>query len=211
MKTSHLFTAGLAGAFLFLASCKKEPLNQITQAESRIYISSYDSAANFSSFKTYSIADSVAVIRDGSASKQSTVDDRAYIDAVKKYMGERGYTLVNKDQSPNIGINISRIYHTATGIIDYTDYSDYYGSYWDPYYWGYSGYGYYVPYVYGVYQVSEGLLSIDMLNLKDAASNGKIDLLWNGLIRGEGVFNAANADAGVQTLFSQSTYLQSAQ
>lgn len=210
MKTSHLFTAGLAVTFFFLASCKKEPLNQLTQAESRIYISSYDSTANFSSFKTYNIADSVAVIRDGSSSKQLTAVDQAYIDAVNKYMQQRGYTLVGKDKNPDIGININRIYNTTTGIIDYTSYLDY-GSYWDPYYWGYAGYGYYVPYAYGVYQVSEGLLSIDMLDLKNAPTKGKIDLLWNGLIRGEGIFNAANADSGVQTLFSQSTYLQSAQ
>lgn len=210
MKTSHLFTAGLSVTLFFLASCKKEPLNQLTQAESRIYISSYDSAANFSSFKTYNIADSVAVIRDGSSSKQLTAVDQAYIDAVNKYMQQKGYTLVGKDQNPDIGININRIYNTTTGIIDYTSYLDY-GSYWDPYYWGYAGYGYYVPYAYGVYQVSEGLLSIDMLDLKNAPTKGKIDLLWNGLIRGEGIFNAANADSGVQTLFSQSTYLHSAQ
>ena len=126
-------------------------------------------------------------------------------------MQQRGYTLVNKDQTPDIGININRIYHTATGVIDYTDYYGGYGGYWDPYYWGYSGYGYYVPYVYGVYQVSEGLISIDMLDLKDAGTKGKISLMWNGLVRGSDIFNTANADAAVQNLFNQSAFLQTAQ
>ena len=208
MKTIYSLTAGI---IIFLAGCTKEPLNHLTTEESRIYTVSYDSSINFSTFKTYSIADSVAVIRDGSSTKQLNDVDQAYIDAVKKYMAQRGYSLVSKDQTPHIGININRIYHTATGVIDYTGYYGGYGGYWDPYYWGYSGYGYYVPYVYGVYQVSEGLISIDMLDLKDAATKGKIGLMWNGLVRGTGIFDASNADAAVQNLFNQSAFLQTAQ
>ena len=208
MKTIYSLAAGI---LLLVAGCTKEPLNHVTTEESRIYTVSYDSSINFSTFKTYSISDSVAVISDGGSTKQLNDADQAYITAVKKYMQQRGYTQVTKDQSPNIGININRIYNTSTGVIDYTDYNDYYGGYWDPYYWGYSGYGYYVPYVYGVYQVSEGLMSIDMLDLKDAATKGKISLMWNGLVRGAGIFNAANADTAVQSLFNQSAFLQTAQ
>jgi len=51
-------------------------------------------------------------------------------------------------------------------------------------------------------------MSVDMLDLKNAAANKKINFIWTGLIRGEGIFSAANADAQVKALFSQSNYLK---
>jgi hypothetical protein len=123
-------------------------------------------------------------------------------------MQQRGYIKVSRDQNPDIAVNVDRIYNTSTGLIDYNDYWDYYGGYWDPGYWGYYGYDYYVPYSYGVYQVTEGLMSIDLFDLKNAAHDNKINLIWNGLVRGEGIFDASTADSSVQALFNQSTYLK---
>jgi hypothetical protein len=191
-----------------IVSCTKEPLNNLTQEETRIYVTNSDTTINFAAYKTYSIADSVSVLNNGASNKALTPVDQVYIDAVNKYMQQRGYMQVNKNSNPDIGIDVNRIYSTSTGIYSYDDYWDYYSGYWDPYYWGYSGYGYYVPSFYGVYQVTEGAVSIDMLDLKNAGSKGKIDIIWNGLIRGEGIFDAANADSGVKALFDQSTYLQ---
>jgi hypothetical protein len=209
MKRMKLLLAGLIAVPAFLISCTKDPLNHINSEESRIYVTSYDSSANFASYQTYSISDSVAVIDNGQATRKLDASDQAYIDAVNKYMQQRGYTLVNKSQNPDIAINVNRIYNTSTGVIDYSDYWDYYGGYWDPGYWGYYGYGYDVPFVYGVYQVSEGLMSIDMFDLKNAAQhNDKLTLIWNGLIRGEGVFDSSTADESVQALFNQSSYLK---
>jgi len=200
---------GLVGLSAMFTGCTKDPLNHLSAEESRIYITSFDSSANFSSYKTYSIADSVGVIDNGQAIKERTESDQAYINAVNKNMQQRGYILVSKDANPDIAINVNRIYHTSTGLIDYTDYWDYYGGYWDPGYWGYPGDIYYVPYVYGAYQVTEGLISIDMFDLKNAAAHGnKINLIWNGLVRGEGIFDSANADSSVQALFNQSQYLR---
>ena len=212
MKRMRLLLTGLLGASAFFTACTKDPLNQLTPEESRIYITSFDSSAVFTSYKTYSIADSVTVIDNGVAKKTTTAADLAYIAAVDRNMQQRGYIKVDRNQDPDIAINVSRIYNTQTGLIDYTDYWDYYGGYWDPGYWGYPGYDYYVPYAYGVYQVTEGLMSIDMFDLKNAAAHGdKLNLLWNGLVRGEGIFNANVADSAVQALFNQSTYLNANQ
>ena len=205
MKTKHLLIAILPA---IIWGCTKDPLQNLNQEESRIYITNNDSTANFASFKTYSISDSADVLDNGQVYKDLTPLDQAYIDAVNKYMQQRGYVLVNKNSNPDIGINVNRIYNTATGYFGYSDYWDYYGGYWDPYYWGYGGYGYYVPTSYGIYQITEGAMSIDMLDLKNAASKGKIDIIWNGLIRGEGIFSTTNADGIVKALFDQSTYLQ---
>ncbi|HVX52327.1 MAG TPA: DUF4136 domain-containing protein [Chitinophagaceae bacterium] len=206
MKGIALIT-GLLGVTVLLNSCSKDPLKNLSQDETRIYITDRDSSVNFSAYKTFSIGDSVAVINNQNSTMEQTDADAAYITAVKKYMQQKGYVLVAKSQNPDIGINVSRIYNT-TGVISYNDYWDYYGGYYDPYYWGDYGYGYYMPYAYAVYQITEGAMSIDMLDLKNAPGNKTINFIWTGLIRGEGIFSAGNADAQVKALFDQSTYLK---
>lgn len=196
-----------AAAVFFLAGCQKDVMKQLTPEESQIYVTSYDSSAQFSSYKTFSVADSVGVIKNGESSKELTSSDQSYIDAVKQAMQSKGYQLVSRSENPDLAINIMRIYNTQTGYFSYNDYWDYYGNYWDPYYWGYPGYGYYVPYAYGVYQVTEGMMSIDMFDLKNAKADNHIDLIWNGLVRGDAIFNSNNAATAVNALFNQSPYL----
>ena len=209
MQNNNLKVATLVVCTLTLFSCTKEPLNHLTQEESRIYVTNSDSTVNFGAFKTYSISDSVVVLDNGQSYKDLQPSDQAYIDAVNKYMQQRGYAKAPKENNPDIGIDVNRIYNTSTGYYSYDDYWDYYGGYWDPYYWGYGGYGYYIPTSYGIYQLTEGAMSIDMLDLKNASQKGKIDVIWNGLIRGEGIFDSSNAEPAVKALFTQSTYLQS--
>jgi len=116
--------------------------------------------------------------------------------------------LVSKGSTPNLGINVSRIYNTSTGIVSYNNYYNNYGGYYDPYYWGFGGYGYYSPYSYATYSITEGALSVDILDLKDAASTNRINVIWTGLIRGSGIFNSSTAQDQVKTLFTQSPYLK---
>lgn len=211
MKQNKIYLA-LAGSLLcmsLLNSCTKDPLKNMTNEESRIYITNYDSSVHFDSFKTYSISDSVAVINNGKLQKRTlTATDAAFIQAVNDNMQSRGYQPVANDEHPNLGINISSVFNNQTGVISYPSYWGYYNNYWDPYYWGYGGYDYYFPYVsYAVYQIREGALSIDMVDLKDAGNDKKIEGVWNGLIRGEAIFNASTAASQVKALFDQSPYL----
>ena len=116
--------------------------------------------------------------------------------------------MVGKNANPDIGVNVSRIYNTSTGVISYNDYFNGYGGFYDPFYWGYGGYGYYSPYRYATYTIREGALSIDMLDLKQASTSNQIKVIWSGLIRGSGVFNANTAASQVNMLFQQSPYLR---
>jgi hypothetical protein len=198
-----------AATILYISSCAKEPLNNLTETEGRIYITNHDESVNFGTYQTFSIADSVAVIENNQLTgKATTAVDAAYIEAVKAEMQERGYTLVSRDANPDLAINVNRIFNSYTGVFSYADYWSYYGGYWDPYYWGYGGYDYMFPTSYGFYEVTEGALSIDMFDLKNAGANNNIKGIWNGLIRGSGIFRQENAAPGVQILFDQSTYLQ---
>ncbi|MGI8634384.1 MAG: DUF4136 domain-containing protein, partial [Segetibacter sp.] len=188
--------------------CTKDPVASLTENESRIYITNHDSTVNFSAYKTFSVSDSVAVIKEGRSSKEITATDQAFINAVKAEMQARGFTLVSKGSTPTLGINVSRIYNTSTGVISYNNYYNNYGGYYDPYYWGYGGYGYYSPYSYATYSITEGALSVDILDLKDAASTNRISVIWTGLIRGSAIFNSSSAQDQVKMLFTQSPYLK---
>jgi hypothetical protein len=201
--------AGLSLLAVLVAGCRKEPVNNLTEEESRIYITNHDSTVNFSNYQTFSIADSVAVIDGNHVSGQFNATDQAFVTAVKNKMQQLGYTMVNKSEHPDLGISVSRIINTSTGVINYGDYWDDYGSFYDPFYWGYSGYGYGVPgWGLATYQVKEGLLSIDIVDLKNASSNNnQIKVLWNGMIRGSGIFDATTAASQVNALFDQSSYL----
>jgi hypothetical protein len=208
MKKVFLTLTGLASLSVIFVGCAKQPLDNISSEESRIYITDHDSTVNFTNYKTYSISDSVAVIDNNKSAQQLTDVDSAYILAVKKYMQQAGYQLVTRKQNPDLGVNVNHIISTTTGVISYGDYWNDYGGYWDPYYWGYPGYGYYVPYAYSTYQIREGAVSIDFLDLKNASADKKINVIWTGLIRGSGIFNASLADTQVKALFDQSPYLK---
>lgn len=208
MKRVILLVSGLAGLSIFYLGCAKQPLDNLNADESRIYITDHDSAVNFSNYKTFSVSDSVAVIQNGRATKEINAMDSAYINAVTKYMERDGYTLVSNKQNPDLGVDVNRIISTSTGVISYGDYWYDYGGYWDPYSWGYPGYGYYIPYAYSVYQISEGAISVDILDLKNAATDKTINVIWTGLIRGSGIFNASIADSQIEALFDQSPYLK---
>ena len=211
MKRMNLWLLSMVVLFTAFSGCSKDALNNLTEEESRIYITNFDSTANFAAFKTFSIADTVTVINNGQTSKQSNAVDLAFINSIKDELRAKGFLLVDRNAKPDLGINVNRIYNTSTGIIQYSDYYDYYGNYYDPYYWGYSGYGYYSPYNYATYSIREGALAVDVFNLKDAPTTNKIEAVWTGLIRGSGIFNASTAQSQVKQLFSQSPYLKTNQ
>jgi hypothetical protein len=190
-------------------SCTKEPLKNMTNEDSRIYITNHDNTVTFSQFSTFSISDSVAVISNNQLEDRSATDvDRAFIEAVKANLTQRGFVQVGRDQQPDLGVTVSRIYNTYTGLMEYQDYYGGYNDYYDPFYWGYPGGSYYAPTYYGTYQVTEGAMNIDILNLKEAAATNQIRVIWSGLIRGSGIFNAQTAGRQVAALFEQSPYLQ---
>lgn len=197
---------------IFLTQCTKEPLNNLTQEESRIYVTNYDTAVQFSTYKTFKLADSVANIENNRLlGKSLSSNDAQFINAVSSSLTQRGYVPVSGGASADLGVTVSAITNTSTQLVDYTDYNGYYGGYWDPYYWGYSDYAYDFPTYYGIYQTGETALQVDIIDLKNAAQNGnKLDVVWSGLIRGSGIFSSAAA-VQIAALFAQSPYLKTNQ
>jgi hypothetical protein len=209
MKKGILNLIASVSMISLITGCSREPLNNLADDESRIYITNHDSTVNFKSFHTFSIADSVAIVSNNQpAGKDQTAFDEQFITAIKDAMLQQGYTLVEKTNSPDLGLAVTVISNNYSGLISYNDYGGYYGGSWDPYYWGYPGYSYYYPTYYGVYNVNETALSVDMFELKNAAENNQLKNVWAALIRGEGIFNPGKVNNQVQTLFSQSPYLK---
>lgn len=192
-----------------MTGCKKDPVSNLSNDETRIYITNYDTTVNFSTYKTFSIDDSVAVIQDNQLQgRQLTGFDNTVISQVIKDMQQKGFTQVARENNPDLAINVSEVSNTSTGVFSYDNYWNSYDMYYDPSYWGYAGYDYYSPYAVGVYTIQQGGLTIDMFDLKNASANGnKIRDVWSGLARGEEVFSPTNATSETDALFLQSPYL----
>jgi hypothetical protein len=191
-------------------SCRKDAINNLDNNEGIVYITDHDSSVNFSNYVSFRIADSVSVIEDGRLiTRDYGTYDSSLIAAVTQAMAQRGFQLQpDKTVTPDVGINITKLISSHTGVVSYYDYWDDYGGYWDPYDWGYGGYDYYMPYAIGTYTFREGALSVDMLDLKNPdRTNNQLRNIWTGVARGTGIFNSANISEVVQNLFNQSTYL----
>jgi hypothetical protein len=210
-KLSFITILGLLPAIMLLMSgCGKNALNNLTEEESRIYITNRDSTADFSSFKTFSIVDSVAVIEnDQGPHRELTSGDAQLLQLVQDQMKARGYVLVSKDQQPDLGINVTRVSNNYLNVVQYPyDWWNFPG-YWDPGYWGYGGYDYYFPPMFGYYQTQEDILTIDLIDLKNAQKDQQLEGIWNATLKGEGVLNSANYPGEIKAVFDQSPYLQS--
>lgn len=202
--------SALAVTAVLFSSCRKEPLNDMTAEESRIYVTNYDEQADFTTFKTFSIVDSVAVIsnREGSK-KELTAYDQQLLAQLKSQMQGRGYTLVDKAAKPDIAMNVSRIDNTSTSIGYNPGYWSGWPGYWDAGYWGYPGWNYWFPSYYSVFRYNEKSVAIDLVDLKNAKEgSNQLTAIWNAMLRGTGVWNSNNLDAMVKALFDQSQYLK---
>ena len=195
---------------IFMTYCTKEPTENLTAEESRIYVTNYDTSVNFSNYKTFRIADSVAIVTNNRLEgRERTPDDVQMINAVAAALEQRGFVRVTGNSNADLGITVNAITNTATQVVSYRDYGGYYGGYWDPFYWGFPNYSYSFPTYYGVYETGETALSIDAVDIKNATeNNSRLRVVWSGLIRGSGIFGNQNIQGQIAALFNQSPYLK---
>ncbi len=216
MKNLILTVTGCLAAVLLLAGCAKNPLNDMTQEESRIYITQKDSTADFSAYKTFDIVDSVAVVTNEGEKRELTEGDAQLIQLIADHLQARGYVLVDSDANPDLGINITRISQTFLNVVPYPYNYWGYPGYYNPGFWGYPGYDYYFPPSFGYYPPSfryystrSDMMVIDMIDLKNADKDKKLEGIWNASLKGEGVLSPGNYQSEIQAIFDQSSYLKS--
>lgn len=208
MKTKILLLSCFV-AIVGLMSCQKDHINDLSPADTAVFITNHDSTVNFSSYSTFSIPDSVAVISNNQlVDREKTAFDAQLIAAIAKNLSAKGFIRVPVQNKPDLGVTVSRIYNNYSKVVNYGDYWGYYDDYWDPWYWGYPGYSYYYPGSFGIYNITEGAIEIDMFDLKNATeNNNQLKYVWNGMIRGSSTFNNNMVDSSVAALFRQSPYI----
>jgi hypothetical protein len=205
-RVMYLMSAALM-LTVFISGCSKDPLKDMTDEESRIYVTNRADSVDFTTYSTFSIADSVAVISNSGQNERALTDyDKKLIADVSAAMVAKGYTLVERSTKPDLAVNLTRIDNTYSSVYYDPGYWSGIGGYYDPFYWGYGGYGYYWPSYYQVYQ-KERAVSIDLVDLKNPKNN-QLVAIWNAMLRGSGVWNINNVDSMVTAVFAQSTYLK---
>lgn len=206
-RVMYLMSAALM-LTVFISGCSKDPLKDMTEEESRIYVTNRADSVDFTTYSTFSIADSVAVISNSSGQNERALTDydKKLIADVSAAMVAKGYKLVPRSTKPDLAINLTRIDNTYSSVYYDPGYWSGIGGYYDPFYWGYGGYGYYWPSYYQVYQ-RERAVSIDLVDLKHPKNN-QLVAIWNAMLRGTGVWNVNNVDSMVTAVFAQSTYLK---
>jgi len=188
---------------LWLTSCSKDPVNDLSDLDSQVFITNHDKSANFKTFKTFSISDSVTVVQDNRSGTALTSLDKDVLTRIITNMQNLGYTYVAVDKKPDVGLTAARITNTYQDV-SYNPYS----SYWGGFYGGFYGYP-----SYYVYETTESYWAISMLDVKNADSttqstDGKrFRVIWDAQIRGGGLANQNYVDEMVDAAFRQSTYL----
>jgi hypothetical protein len=194
-------------ALLAMTGCRKDPVNGLSEQEARIYVTHKDPNANFATYRTFTTANQVMLVQNNSSRQQLTGADQALITAFANALQQKRFSRVDQNANPDLGVQISRIIQTSTGVMTIGDYWDY----WDPYWGGGFGgnWGFGQP-MWGTvtYQVQEGMLAIDIIDLKNRGTNNNVRVLWNGLVRGPGLESVNSVNDIVQNLLNQSPYLQ---
>lgn len=177
-----------------------------------VVLTKYDPAADFASYKTFAIRDTIGVITgDPDDSVWYDNDAQSIINEVITQMTTAGYTQVSRFAKPDLGIQLVGLRNTTVYAIP-PGYWWGYPGWGSPCYWGYcGGWGYWYPYYYTV-TVSTGTIIVEMADLKNAGENGKINIVWNAVGNGQvGTSTSFIVDQCIRTVvqgFQQSPYLK---
>jgi len=177
----------------------------LTEEDYDIVITLYDTTADFGSYKTFIIPDSVVQL--GGSSITSAYNE-TILNTFINQMESRGYTRIYPNDTARADL-IALASVTTTQNYVYTDYWSYWGWYgWGGYY-PYGGYGYY-PY-YTSYTFTTGTVFMNLIDVaKSDTTNKKIASVWLGALNGVTQYsNVSNRIInGISQAFTQSPYLR---
>ena len=201
----------MAVALMGLGACKKT-VDLTDLKNQQVVATDRDLEANYGSFTTYFISDTVSVV--ASDPKDSILTGPValqLVNAVKTNMNSRGYTLVDKNAKPNLGLMLTVIKDVERTTVCSGWWNGWWG-YYPPYWWGYPGGGYYYPWC-GSYTYTVGTSLLYMYNLKDATANGNLRAIWG--MTAFGVFSTTNnttnaqlTENAINQAFLQSPYIK---
>lgn len=95
MKNIFLILSGCLFTGFILSGCSKDPLHNMTQRESQIYITQKDSTAPFGSYHSFAIVDSVAVVNNNGEGKELTNGDVKLLQLITQCRLVKAITVCN--------------------------------------------------------------------------------------------------------------------
>jgi hypothetical protein len=219
-----LCRAGIALGGLCFAGCFTYP-DSSERLNDDVVFTGHSKDADFSNFRTFAVDPIVHLANVGSDSQVQTTDaGRTLSDGVVSHLTQqledRGFQSVDAAADPDLGVSVTAISGSQSGVVT--------GGYWGGYYasyWGFPGYSYYYPYsTYYTYQT--GSLIVDMADLSsgrqalmaassepDDAAPGGLAVVW-GMIAykayvGDDDTSRVNAaNAAIDQALEQSPYLE---
>ena len=206
---------------LLLASCQKDP-DMSKLSDDFVVFTDHNKDANFESFTTFYIPDSVMVI--GNSEKPefwSATEANDIVSTLVSGMEGRGYTRTMDKEAADLGLQVSFV----KNVNYFTNYHD--NPYW---WWGYPGYnwwygywgnwtgawnGWYYPYPV-TYSYNTGTLIMEMVNLtdhpEDTSQKVKLPVIWHsyatGLLFENSKYNMQLTLDAVNQAFDQSPYIK---
>jgi hypothetical protein len=212
-----------------VADCLDQPSieERVTQ---RIVVTKTNPAAQFASFTTFAITDTVTVVnvQDAGLTQLSTLDPSVaepMLREITALLTSRGYVHVARTESPDLGVAVTllnRLNFQASA----------YGTWWNvgsaaPSFWGFSTAVVVAPFSYQTAAWQSGTLIMELDDLREvrrevagevpspppaqAPAVAEVRIAWTGIIHGvlgaEGATLEAPPIASIQQAFAQSPYL----
>ena len=200
---SFFFITGL------LASCYPEKDRSIEDFD--IVGTKFEETADFQSYKTYHLYDSIIVIYDTTEEKPEYPAEAAAIvlDNIKSNLLAYGWIEANATDTPDVYIESATWNSTVQGVTYYPGWG--YPGWGYPGYPGYPGWGY-PGYGTSYYSYTTGTITISMMDVKNYDFDDSAPMvIWNAGING--VLTSSNSstlsrvDFSVNQAFIQSAYL----
>ncbi|HVZ26255.1 MAG TPA: hypothetical protein VG842_09385 [Sediminibacterium sp.] len=192
MKPASYLRISLMGMLFSFActSCKKDnTATTVTIVDPTVVGAATDSTTDFTSYKTIAISDSVSVINGYTVTKELTTTESAFMQTLIDSLSARGYQIVSSASGgQDLQLNITRVASTSDGLMDSTSYWANYGAFYAPALYNESNLSYGTR-LNTSFSVGDGLLSFELLDLKNAIANGRIGILWEGVVMGTANIN----------------------
>jgi len=176
-----------------IIGCKKETTVQppTTTLDSAKVTTQYNSSLDLSNYSTIAVSDSVLGVSATSDTAELTSTEAIYVQAFKDSLAARGFTVVPLSSHPDLVLNISRISATSSGNIDSTAYWNSYATFYNPSLYGFTNATYSNSFT-TYNQVSTGVLSFELLDLKNVSMLNQISIIWNGQVSGSATYQEAS-------------------
>lgn len=205
----------LTGLFAQLVvSCYPEGADNIEDYD--VAITNYDKSADFSTFTTFSIPDTIVYFtNDKDAPVPSHEFDDAIIKLVTENFTKAGYTQVPDptEDTPEADRPSFVVTVSAFSNVNYAYFVDNWYNNWN-WYWGWWGgpfSPYYPWYPVNIYSYRTGSVAIEMVSTTPR-SDDKVNVVWtgiaDGLLQGSHTFILNRVQSQIDQCFTQSPYLK---